>query len=423
MHRYQDILSKINYGLFLCVVALLPFPQIFLRYVCVLWIASWLLEGRWLQRPKPLRENRFVIPFLLFAAWYAWKAVSGLWAADHSAWAWQMERYLAFGLMLPIGIWGVNARYDMRRISRVLAISCMVAIPFYLVVMTILYYHREIIDFLQWKAEWNYGVSSWYSYFSNNSSLLKHRLFLCSVELMGALLALQLWRKEKKWLALSLPVMLSAIPLTGSRQSILTATALLAVGIIYALPRRYRIRYGVGILILGLVLGGGLLMMHPRMQHFDLRNLTEMRQMNTEHDIRLNIWGFALQQPSDYIAYGLGAGQSKEYLIEKYSEGGFDWYIERHFHPHNQYLEELMELGIPGLLLFVLAWLSIPLCARGKGRRLAVFITVLFMLNMLTDCMFGLFDGIALWSVGLVWILIQSNAERDEQTAGDTETH
>ena len=414
MNRYQDIMGRINYGLFLCVVALLPFPQVFLRYACVLWVVSWAMEGRWMQRPKSLRENRMAIPFLLFAAWYAWKAISGLWAADHGAWAWQMERYLSFGLLLPIGIWGVNGRYDMRKISKVLVVSCIVAIPFYLIVMTVLYYHREIIDQLQWKADWNYGVSSWYRYFDNNSSILKHRLFLCSVEMLGALLAIQLWRKDRKWLAVSLPVMLSAIPLTGSRQSILTCAALLAVGIIYALPQRYRLRYGVGILLLGMVIGGGLLKMHPRMQQFNLRAITEMREVSQEHDVRFNIYGCALQQPSDYIAYGLGAGQSTAYLLQKYEEHGFDYYIFKHYHAHNQYLEELMELGIAGLLLFVLAWLSIPLCAHGKGRRMAVFITVLFMLNMLTDCMFGKFDGIALWAVCLVLILLQSYPERQE---------
>lgn len=77
MNRYQDIMGRINYGLFLCVVALLPFPQVFLRYACVLWVVSWAMEGRWMQRPKSLRENRMAIPFLLFAAWYAWKGYLG----------------------------------------------------------------------------------------------------------------------------------------------------------------------------------------------------------------------------------------------------------------------------------------------------------------------------------------------------------
>ena len=73
-----------------------------------------------------------------------------------------------------------------------------------------------------------------------------------------------------------------------------------------------------------------------------------------------------------------------------------------------------MEIGIPGLILFLIAWLSVPLCARKKGRQTAILFTTLFLLNMFTDCMFGKFCGIALWAVGMVLIFLQSNPERDE---------
>ena len=145
--------------------------------------------------------------------------------------------------------------------------------------------------------------------------------------------------------------------------------------------------------------------------------------MSYDHDIRFNIWGAALQHPEDYLAYGLGAGQSKHYMAERYADAQFDHYAYKQYHSHNQYLEELMEIGIGGLLLFLLAWLSIPLCAQKKGQQTAILFTTLFVLNMFTDCMFGRFCGIALWAVGLIVIFLQSDAERDEQTAGNTETH
>ena len=62
-----------------------------------------------------------------------------------------------------------------------------------------------------------------------------------------------------------------------------------------------------------------------------------------------------------------------------------------------------MEIGIPGLVLFLLAWLSILFCTEGEGKRFAILFVTLFGLNMLTDCMFGKFDGIALWTVGMVY--------------------
>lgn len=423
MNRYQEIIGKINYGLFLAIVALLPFPQICLRYACVAWIVVWAMEGRWLKRPKSLKENKTAIPFILFGLWYAWRMLSWFWAPDHAAWAWQMERYLTFILIVPVGIWGLNSCYDWKMAGKVLVTSCIIAIPIYVAIMLSFYYHRNLIELFQWGAPWNFDVPNWYTFFAENISHLKHRLFLCSVELFGIVIASQVF-KGKKWLsAVVILIMLSVIPLTGSRQAILTAAGLMAIGLLCELPKRFRLRYGVGILLLGIVLGGGLLKLHPRMQNFDITDITEMREINPEHDVRFNIWGAALQHPSDYLMQGLGAGQSPQYMLKRYQEMGCNFYFSEGYNSHNQYLEETIELGIFGMLFFLLAWLSIPFCAKGKGRPTAILLTTLFLLNMCTDCMFGRFCGIALWSVGILIVFLQSNAERKEQTTRDAQTH
>ena len=49
MNQYREIIGKLNYGLFLAIVALLPFDQLLLRYAFVTWFVCWLLEGRWLN--------------------------------------------------------------------------------------------------------------------------------------------------------------------------------------------------------------------------------------------------------------------------------------------------------------------------------------------------------------------------------------
>lgn len=414
MNRYQNIIGKLNYGLFLTVVALLPFPQIFLRYAFVAWIIAWLLEGRWFSKPKSLKENTMAIPFILFGIWYVWQIVSWFWAPDHDAWAWQMERYLTFIGIVPIGLWGVNKYYNWRTIGKVLVISCVASIPVYLILLAGIRLHPEIVAHYHLQKFISIWHTSWWPYFADSVSFFKHRLFWCSVELFGIIVASQVY-KEKKWLAATfITIMLSPILLTGSRQSVLTAAALMAVGLVGELPKRYRLRYGVGILLLGMVLGGGLLMLHPRMKGFNPQTVTEMRDISGDHDVRFNIWGAALQTPSDYLTYGIGAGQSTNYMVAKYHQFNMEYYWNEHYHPHNQYLEALMELGIGGLLLFLLAWLSIPLCAQKKGRLTAILFTVLFAMNMLTDCMFGKFDGIALWAVGLLLIFLQSNPKREE---------
>ena len=423
MNKYQNIVGKINYWLFLIVVFLLPFPQTFLRYACVIWIFSWLLEGRWISKPKSIKENKMALPFILFGLWFLWKFISILWAPDMIAWRWQMERYLTFALIVPIGIWGLNTNYNWVQAGKTLIIGSIASSFFYISIMGILFHYPELVSNYSFGDEWNYNITKWWSFFIENISHIKHRLFLCSIALFSMVLAIQLW-KDKKWLlAIILPLLFIPIILTGSRQSIITSTALLVIGVILAIPKPYRLRYGIAILLVGIFISGGLLQLHPRMQNFDFSKITEMRNISYDHDIRFNIWGSALQHPTDYLWCGLGAGQSSTYLANQYHHVGFEYYALKRYHPHNQYLEELMEIGVFGMTLFILAWLSISFYSKERGRHTAILFTTLFMLNMFTDCMFGKFCGIALWAVGLIFIFLQSNSQRNEQTAGNTQTH
>lgn len=419
MNSYKDIIGKINYGLFLVVVALLPFPQLLLRYACGLWMFTWLLELRWLKKPTFVP---FHIPFILFGIWFAWLGLSYLWAADHAVWATHMERYLTFGCLLPVAIWGMNTHYNWRTAAKVLVVSCIVAIPFYIGLLTY-YYYQDWSQLYLTNPKWDLMNAGWWHFVSENISLFKHRLYLCSIEILGMIMAIQLYLNQPKRLLLILPIMLCAIPLTGSRQAIITLCILLAIGLLIRLDRAKRWRYGIAVILVAALTSGLMLRYHPRMRDFDYRSLTQLHEIDHTHDIRLNVWGFALQHPEDYVAYGLGAGQSGPYLVELYSQKGWDYYVFKHFHAHNQYLEELMELGIGGLLFFILAWLSIPLCVAKQGRPTAILFTTLFLLNMFTDCMFALFCGIALWAFGMLIILLQSDAERKDQSARNTQTH
>ncbi len=412
MNKYRDIMGRVNYALFLAVVALLPFPQIFLRYACVAWVISWFLELRWLSRPKSLKANKMAIPFMLFGVWYAWRILSGLWAADHAAWAFQMECYMTFGLLVPVGLWGVNERYNLRQIGKVLVGSCLIAVFFYPAFLTLLLYHREIIDNHPClHAMWDYSSSEWLYFYQTNISHLKHRLFLCSVELFAIYIAFVLYRQYLKKLLPILLLILAFIIFSGSRQILITTVAVIIVEALFALPVHYRKRYAAGVVLIGLMLGAGILSLHPRMRDIRTASATQIQHYETDDFVRLNIWQVALQNPKDYALRGLGGGQSTPYLIERYNALGLDTYAAKRYNCHNQYLEELMELGVGGLLFFLLMWLIIPFCARGEGRQTACVFVVLFLCNMFTDCMFGRFCGIALWAVAIVFIFAQSQPQ------------
>ena len=387
MKRYTDILGSIQFYLFLAVVALLPFPQIFLRYACVLWFVAWVLEGRWLKK-SPFTIHH--LPFLLFGLWYAWKLLSGLWAADTTEWAAQMERYISFGVMVPVGLWGLNERYDWRLASKVLVWSCVCAAIFYPILLTVLLYHREIIDTTHWVANWDYSSTNWWYFYQINLSHVKYRLILDSVLIVGILLATRLWFTERKGLWAAVTTLLTgSILLSGSRQAFITLVVIAVIALGFLLSRRMKGYYAASIIVLALVVGGIVISLHPR-----------IRAMDIQSEERVQIWEAALQQPADYLWVGLGGGQDGVSLMRA--------------HSHNQYLQELREGGIVGLILFLLAWISVPLCAPKKQKELAILFTVLFACNMCTECMFARYCGVALWSVGLLFMLLQTDAAREQ---------
>lgn len=415
LQRYQSAVGQLNYTLFLLTVALLPFPQIFLRYASVAWFATWVLEGRFCSRPNQ-QDWRKAIPFLMFGGWYLWKIISGIWAEDTDAYGWQLERYLFFGLLIPVGIWGVNSRYDWKQVCKVLAISCITSAGVYL--FTLFWVYNA--DFFNYDSGKVALQTLPLRYFADSISHIKHRLFLCSTEMMGIMALLYLradicckYGKAKGYFLIicAIVIMIAFILATGSRASILSGAALITIWMLYKLPIR-RIRYKIAFVLLACGIGLFALSQHPRMQAFDYEDLFSIRETAHDHNVRLNIWGTALENPKDYSLYGLGAGQSFQYLQNKYIEKGLIRY--QNFNSHNQYIEEWIELGIPGLMFFILAWLSLPFCTKKRARKSANMLLTLYALNMLTDCMFGRFDGIILWAVWMLLIRLQADTQTNQ---------
>lgn len=424
MQKYQSVMGQVNYIFFLLIVALLPFPQLFLRYACVAWLITWLLEGRFLRIPT--RQDLYkAIPFLMFGFWFLWKIISGIWAENREAYLWQLERYMLFGTMIPIGIWGVNQHYNWKQICKVLAISCVAAAGVYFFTLFWIF-NADIFNF---ELGHRPLQSISFDFFAEKISYIKHRLFLCSTEMMGIMALLYLrkdiigkYGKTKGYFLITcaIIIMIALILATGSRASILSGVALFTVWMLYKLPIR-RIRYKIGFVLLACGIGLFALSQHPRMQAFDYEDLLSIRETAYDHNVRLNIWGSALSSPQDYSLFGLGAGQSTPYLQQKYAEEGLNDYAQISFSAHNQYLTEWIEIGVPGLMFFILAWISIPYFNKKRARKSAMIFLTLYGLNMLTDCMWGMFDGIILWAVWMLLIRLQADTQTNQQPSWNTQ--
>lgn len=433
MATYRNIISKANYLLFLAVLFCLPFPQIGLRYLIVAWGISWLLEGRWLSRPERIQNigngwerhwpSSMVYPCLLFALWFVWECVSVLWASDQALACAQLERHLAIPFLFPVVVWGVNELYDYRRIRQVLVYGALAAVPVYFFTLFWVYNHACVEHVSKHLPVQVMPID----FFADGVSALKHRLFLSSAEILGIIAACYR-RKElsrayglvEGWLITIVEVaaMCALVVATGSRASLFAGVALAGVATIEHTPQKYKSWAVSGALILAILMSICVIKLHPRMQDFEWQHL-RLEKMDASRNARLNIWSMALDEPKDYLWQGLGAGQSPQYLQQRYAAHGYTSYVNSAFDSHNQWLTELLELGIFGLALFFIAWISPVFFARNRQKQTAAYLLTLFMINMLTDNMFGRFDGIAIWCVWMMLIMLQADTQGKQQAARD----
>ena len=78
------------------------------------------------------------------------------------------------------------------------------------------------------------------------------------------------------------------------------------------------------------------------------------------HEPRYDIWKFSTQifkEEKPYL-FGIGTFRTQELLVSKYQlmpiEKRKNWFIERNFNTHNQYVDIVLSYGIIGLLIFMM---------------------------------------------------------------------
>lgn len=118
--------------------------------------------------------------------------------------------------------------------------------------------------------------------------------------------------------------------------------------------------------------------------------------------IRLPIWASANDVISENPLVGVGAGDAREALIQKFEENNFTLGIKNEFNCHNQYLESMLAGGLVGLIILLIPFVTAFSSGLRRKRGVLMATTGFFMLSMLTESMFERFQGVALFTLILV---------------------
>lgn len=119
--------------------------------------------------------------------------------------------------------------------------------------------------------------------------------------------------------------------------------------------------------------------------------------------VRAVVWEIAIKEAAIY-PFGVGTGDVKDHLIQKYKENGLYNLAEKKLNPHNQFLQTGVAIGWMGVISLIL--LQIGLIYRGfrtKNLLLISFVTLCF-LNMMFESFLERQAGIVFFSL-LIFIL------------------
>ncbi len=417
LNKYQHIVGKINYFLFVLALCSLPYPTRISLYLWVTWMICWLLEGRFLCKQN-LQWHKGLIPLLMVAIWVAWEAVSCIWAVHKTDATNMLGRHVSLIAILPIALWGVNDQYNWTKAFKWFIVSSVASIFIY----GIYIYFIQNWAYLQEHHQLPTTTLQW-SYFGEQISDSKHRLYygtvlnLAIVALLYLRIPLMAIRRHHKVIIccflICLFALVAGIILSGSRANMLTLVLIGAMAIIQSLRGKRRLIGTSMVVVIGIALAGLLFTQHPRFEKLEWEHIAEREDYKpSEIEPRINIWYCALQNPKDYIWYGVGAGGNSEYLKTIYQSHNWTAYYDRGFNTHNQYFGVLINLGIFAAILFLLIWLLYPMWYKDKLRSTATLVATIIGSNMLTENMLDRIDGVIITSLAIITIALLSRVQR-----------
>lgn len=122
---------------------------------------------------------------------------------------------------------------------------------------------------------------------------------------------------------------------------------------------------------------------------------------------RIALWRNVSEVIMEHPLFGVGTGDIKEVLVEKYRSTGFEKGASEKYNPHNQFMHTTVILGIFGLtILILLLFYSLWKAVKGKNMILVFFLVIIIM-NGLTESVLEVQSGILFFMIFFMLLNLQ----------------
>lgn len=384
----KKIHQKIHLYAALLIAVSLPFSALTAIFV-VLMLLNWLIEGDFKNKFTALYKQPLA---LLFIGLYLLHVVGLSYTDQFKSGTFDLEVKLSL-LLFPLMLASKPfERKQLNLISLVFVLSCVLA---------------SLI--LLGKSSWIYLQTGENHFFYQAFSVWIHPSYFSLYIGLALVLAYKLYRDQvylkNRILVFGLLIFLSGITvLLSSKMGLAVYVLLVLIFLIYQIVSRKKYALGIGGLLLAVVLVFIIIQKVPAVgarvkQLFTVVNANQIDRSNSESSaVRLLIWEASREVLKEHYLLGVGTGDVKAALMQKYQKLGMTGAYENKLNAHNSYYQLFIALGIPGITLFLLS-LFLPFIQAFKRKKwvLVLFITMIiihFMVESMLETQAGvLFYG------------------------------
>lgn len=368
---------------------------------------AWLLSGDWLEIISRLKKNIVII--LLIAFWGL--HVIGLAYTKNMYYGLvDLQQKLSFVVFPIFFLSSIHRIFPYKQwFLHVFLFGCFVS-GIYMIINA-LFLSLSIVD-----GSFIFNPSPpdawWENYFRyNRLSVFHHTSYLAMYfSLSIAILFGYIKEKGRKWrIVVSIAGILFfyiLIILLSSKAGILVGTLTIIIGSFWLLFKNYKALSVIVSLVFILVTGYLLFQYNWRFIKLndniesivDSSNGIDAQDGKT--DMRIQIWRSIPSIIDQNWLFGFGTGDTKDELVAGYKRLNMTDAAEQQFNAHNQYLETLLALGLPGLLLLLLLlFYPVYLFFKREFEFLHVIFIGILAINLLFESMLVRIAGVMFFSI------------------------
>ena len=405
------------------IAILIPFGFIHItKYAVGTYLVSWILiENRSSLYNNFLKNRKYILPLILF---YMAHLVSLFYSGDINQSIFDLEKKLSL-LFVPLTFFMSQI---ISRKQKIYLLQVFILSSF----LTVLIGIGNVVHVVQTDAYYKnlfpkYPILVIYQ----NLSMFLHSAYFAmflvfSVAIIGYLVLVKKWLTKYRVFWLSLAVFfVIVVVINSSRSGIVSLSLLLLVSVIYFLRRKYAI-IAIAVILAGFVT---LLTTNMRFQRYlqlgaDMISSEEKvikrgDVLIEKHVTRPLFWVASMEVIKENFWFGVGNGDVKKALKDKYEAYNIGDKLEHTFNSHNQFLSTHLATGVPGVCCLILIFL-LPLVKawREKNYVLLSFILIV-LIHALTETILARFHGIIFFSFFYGLIITMEDVRNDPQKEQD----